>query len=145
MKCAEIIRVSETVGAGKDRSMNQINVTYNTGAHSPSIAATLCGTAILIIMIAAMWKIFTKAGKHGWAIFVPFYGNYCEFEIAFGNGWLFLLMFVPVVNFVVPFITFFKLAKAFGKGAGFAIGMIFLPFVFLPMLGFGNCKYIGSQ
>lgn len=125
--------------------MNAINITYNNSTISPNIIAVFCYIIVLIVMLVALWKIFVKAGKPGWAIFVPFYGNYCEFDIAFGNGWLFLLMFVPVVNFVVMFMMIFKLGKAFGKGTGFGFGLLFLPFIFIPILGFDNSSYIGPR
>jgi len=35
------------------------------------------------------------------------------------------------------------LAKSFGQSAGFGIGLIFLGFIFFPMLGFGSARYLG--
>lgn len=99
--------------------------------------------AIALLIIAGMWKMFVKAGKPGWGAIVPFYNTYCLFEMSFGNGWLFLLLFVPCVNAVMEIIMLFKLAKAFGKGGGFALGLIFLPYIFMPMLGFGDAQYYG--
>ena len=101
--------------------------------------------AISVFMVVAMWKMFTKAGKPGWGCLVPFYNNYCLFEIAFGNGWLFLLTFVPCVNFVFLIMLYFKLAKAFGQGVGFVFGLLFLNPIFVAILGFGNAEYIGPQ
>jgi len=101
--------------------------------------------AISVFMVVAMWKMFTKAGKPGWGCLVPFYNNYCLFEIAFGNGWLFLLTFVPCVNFVFLIMLYFKLAKAFGQGVGFGFGLLFLNPIFVAILGFGNAEYIGPQ
>jgi hypothetical protein len=118
-----------------------ISINYNTG--NGSFIGVLFALVTCIILIAAMWKIFVKAGKPGWAVFVPFYGNYCQFNITFGCGWLFLLMFVPCVNFVIMIMLYFKLAKVFGKGVGFGFGLLFLPFIFLPILGFGDDRYIG--
>ena len=74
---------------------------------------------VSILVIVAQWKIFTKAGEHGWASIIPFYNNYVLFKIAMGNGWLFLLCLVPVVNFVILIVCMFKLAKAFGLDFGF--------------------------
>lgn len=101
--------------------------------------------ALMIVILVAMWKLYAKAGKPGWAAIVPFYSQYCLFDIAMGNGWLFLLTFVPCVNFVMTIICYLKLAKAFGKGTGFGIGLIFLSFIFVPILGFGDAEYIGPQ
>lgn len=101
--------------------------------------------ALCVFMIVAMWKVFVKAGKPGWACIVPFYSQYCMFDMAFGNGWLFLLSFVPCVNFVIAVMLYFKLAKAFGQGVGFGFGLLFLSPIFLAILGFGNAEYVGPQ
>ena len=92
-----------------------------------------------------MWKIFTKAGKPGWAAIVPFYNIYTEFEIAGMNGWMFLLLLIPFVNFIVMIMLYLKLAKAFGKGTGFGIGLIFLNFIFTLILAFGSAEYVGEE
>lgn len=94
--------------------------------------------AVCILMLIAEWKIFKKAGEHGWAVFVPFYNVYVLTKITWGNGWLFLLMLLPLGNFVFLIFTWIKLARVFGKGGGYAVGLIFLPVIFLPMLGFGG-------
>lgn len=101
--------------------------------------------AILVVMIIAQWKIFVKAGRPGWASIVPFYNWYCLFDIAWGNGWLFLLCFIPCVGTVIWYIAYFKLGKAFGQGTGFGIGMIFLTPIFEMILAFGKAEYIGPQ
>lgn len=101
--------------------------------------------AIIIVTLVAYWKVFIKAGKPGWACIVPFYSQYCLCEISWGNGWLFLLMLVPCVNIVVMFIVMIKLAKAFGQGTGFGIGLCFLFPIFVMILGFGDAQYIGPQ
>ena len=38
-----------------------------------------------------------------------------------------------------------KLARAFGRGTGFAIGLIFLPPIFMLILGFGDDRYYGAD
>ncbi|EJF51885.1 hypothetical protein SapgrDRAFT_0126 [Saprospira grandis DSM 2844] len=89
-------------------------------------------------IIAGSWKIFEKAGKPGWAAIVPIYNIIVALEIAEKPIWWIILPIIPV--FVVPI----EIAKRFGKGTGFAMGMIFLPFVFLPLLGFGEAHYQGE-
>ncbi|MGN0497410.1 MAG: DUF5684 domain-containing protein [Lachnospiraceae bacterium] len=98
---------------------------------------------VSIISIVALWKIFSKAGEPGWAAIVPFYNNYVLFKITMGNGWLFLLMFVPLVNIVMSFMVIFKLAKVFGHGIGFGFGLLFLQVIFLLILAFGSSEYEG--
>jgi len=36
------------------------------------------------------------------------------------------------------------LAKSFGQGTGFALGLIFLSVIFIMILGFGDARYVGS-
>lgn len=94
---------------------------------------------------ATYWKIFTKAGEPGWAIFVPFYNVYVLFKVAFGYGWFFLLAFVPIINIIMAIAFPFMLASAFGKGFGFGLGIFFLGFVFLPILAFGSSRYVVNR
>ena len=103
----------------------------------------LVSIAFLIITIVAMWKIFEKAGEPGWASIVPFYNLYVLFKITWGAGWMFLLLLIPIVNFIFLIITYVKLAKAFGKSGGFAVGLVFLTAIFQIILGFDNSEYVG--
>ncbi len=96
-----------------------------------------------IIAVIAIWRVFQKAGQPGWAAIVPIYNLYTLFKITWGNGWFFLLMLIPLVNFVIVILTMLKLAKAFGKGGGFAAGLIFLSFIFMLILAFGDSRYYG--
>ena len=99
--------------------------------------------AVSIVLIVALWKVYVKAGEPGWAAIVPFYSNYVLFKLAMGNGWLFLLCLIPYVGMIAPYVAYFMLAKKFGKGTGFGIGMIFLTVIFLPILAFGSAEYEG--
>lgn len=98
-----------------------------------------------ILSIVAMWKIFTKAGKPGWASIVPIYNIVVMFQISGLNPWLILLFLIPFANIVIMIMMYVKLAKAFDKGTGFALGLIFLNTIFVLILGFGNSKYIGTS
>ncbi len=104
----------------------------------------LVAWAGIIFMAVVYWKIFVKADEPGWAILVPFYGSYVEFKIAFGNGWLFFLSFIPLANVIVGIMLPFKMASAFGKGVGYGFGLLFLPIIFYPMLAFGSSEYYGA-
>lgn len=118
---------------------------YDVIMASFSIGYLLFALVIGVLSIVAFWKIFAKAGKPGWASIVPFYNTYCMYDISFGNGWLFLLTFVPCVNIVFGIMMLFKLAKAFGKGTGFGFGLLFLNTIFILILGFDSSEYIGPQ
>ncbi len=98
------------------------------------------------VAIVAMWKLFTKAGEAGWKSLVPFYNTYTMFRIAGRNGWWFLLLGVPIVNFVLLVVLALDLAKHFGKSSLFAIfGLLIFPVVGYLMLAFGDAKYVGPK
>ena len=110
-----------------------------------SVVYTIVCLIVAVAALIGMWKVFVKAGEPGWAAIVPIYNAYMLFKIAWGKGILFLLCCIPVVNFIVLIMVYVKLAKAFGKGIGFAVGLIFLSPIFLIMLGFGDAQYEGPQ
>lgn len=119
---------------------------YNNYYGNGISTGTMIGSLVVcVFLIAIMWKIFTKAGEAGWKSLIPFYNSYTMFKFAMGSGWLFLLSFVPFVNIVISIVLNVKLAKCFGKGGGFAVGMIFLPIIFYPILAFGDAEYIGVK
>ncbi len=112
-------------------------------------ASALGGIAILylviiVVMIASIWKIFTKAGKPGWASIIPIYNIIVLLEIVNKPVWWIVLLLVPFVNFVILIIIYLELAKVFGKSAGFGVGLILLGIVFFPMLAFGDASYQGA-
>lgn len=125
--------------------MSSNDVMYTAAVASISVGYIIVCLVLVVVSLVGMWKVFEKAGKPGWAAIVPFYNMYCLFEMSFGNGWLFLLAFVPCANFVVAVMCYFKLAKAFGKGIGFGFGLLFFNFIFMMILGFGDAEYIGPQ
>ena len=104
----------------------------------------ICYAVVLLLMIAAMWKVFSKAGQPGWAVIIPIYNIYVLCKVAGRPGWWLLLMLIPLVNIVIAIILNIDIAKNFGKGVGFGIGLIFLPFIFYPILGFGSAQYQGG-
>lgn len=97
--------------------------------------------AIIILSIASFWKIFTKAGRPGWASLVPIYNVFVLIQVASQPWWFIILLFVPLVNVFILIATMLGLAKNFGKGVGFAIGLFLLGFIFFPILGFGDSRY----
>jgi len=119
--------------------------TYQPGAPEAAIGglALIVWLIVLLVVLAAMWKVFAKAGKPGWAAIVPIYNIIVLMEIVGRPVWWVVLFFIPFVNFVVGIIALIDLAKSFGKGTGFGIGLAFLGFIFLPVLGFGGAQYRG--
>ena len=99
--------------------------------------------ALGILMIVSMWKIFTKAGKPGWAAIVPIYNVYIMCEIAEKPWWYILLLMVPFANIYAMIVIYDGIAKKFGKSSGFTVGMFFLSYIFFPILAFGkNSVYV---
>jgi hypothetical protein len=94
-------------------------------------------------VIVAMWKVFTKAGRPGWAAIIPIYNMYVWCKIVGRPGWWVILMLIPLVNIIVGIIVCIDMAKSFGKGVGFGIGIALLGIIFLPILGFGSAQYQG--
>ncbi|QLH80075.1 signal peptidase I [Halosimplex rubrum] len=98
---------------------------------------------VTLVSVAGVWKTFEKAGQPGWAAVVPVYNVYVLVaEIADRDIlWVLLSIFVPIAA-VIPMID---VAKAFGKGTGYGVGLAFLGFVFFPLLGFGDARYRGAS
>lgn len=101
----------------------------------------LVSLLILFLWVAGLWKIFVKAGKPGWAAIVPVYNFFVLAEISGKPAWWGILFFVPFVNFIIGIIVGIALAKKFGKGAGYGLGLAFLSPIFYPLLGFGDSRY----
>lgn len=99
--------------------------------------------AFIILIVAGLWKTFTKAGQPGWAAIVPIYNLYILCKIAGRPGWWLLLIFIPLVGLIFGIILSIDVAKSFGKGVGFGIGLALLGFIFIPILGFGEAQYQG--
>ena len=97
--------------------------------------------AVAVLMIVALWKVFVKAGQPGWACIIPIYNIYILLKIASKPGWWLILLFIPLVNIVIMFLTYLAIAEKFGKGTGFAVGLFFLGFIFFPILAFGSAQY----
>lgn len=99
--------------------------------------------ALVVFLIAAQWKIYAKAGKPGWACIVPIYNQIVLLEIVGKPWWWFFLFLIPLVNIVFLIWVANLLSKSFGKSEGFTVGLILLPIIFYPILGFGDAKYNG--
>lgn len=97
--------------------------------------------AVVILTIVGTWRIFEKAGQPGWGCLIPIYNLYLYTVVAQKPGWWTVMFFIPVVNIVFLIMTLHAISTKFGKGAGYTVGMIFLWFVFIPMLGLGDAQY----
>jgi hypothetical protein len=118
---------------------------YQTAAPQASPLSMIISLAIAVLIIAAMWKVFTKAGQPGWACLIPIYNLYVLCKIAGRPGWWLLLMLIPIVNFIIIIVLCIDIAKSFGNGVGFGLGLAILGFIFWPILGFGSAQYQGPS
>lgn len=101
--------------------------------------------AIAVLQIAAMWKVFEKAGKPGWAAIVPIYNIIVMLEIVGKPTWWVVLLLVPIVNYVILIWLINLMSLSYGKDTGFTLGLLFLAPIFWPILGFGDAQYQGPS
>lgn len=99
---------------------------------------------VVICMIAAA-RVFAKAGENPIWAFIPIVNLYKIFKIAWGEGLVFLALCIPIVNFFVAIILNLKLAKSFGRGTLFGIGLLFFPYIFMCIIAFSGMEYLGPN
>ena len=99
--------------------------------------------AFIVVYLVAAWIVYTKAGEEGWKALIPIYNIWVLLKIVGRPGWWLLLFLIPFVNFVIWIIVSIDLAKSFGKGTGFALGLIFFAPIFYMILAFGDATYRG--
>ncbi len=126
-----------------------------------------------ILQAVANWRIFTKAGEAGWKSIIPIYGDHVSYRIAWKPSYFWLLfvlqivasametaidqynvdslilslliIIITIIIIVIGIIYSVKLARAFGKGIGFTIGLILFQPIFMLILGFGKSEYRGAN
>ncbi|HKU18874.1 MAG TPA: DUF5684 domain-containing protein [Candidatus Saccharimonadales bacterium] len=125
-------------------------VTTSSGVSGVFWALLIGAVVLAVFMIVCMWRVFTKAGKPGWAAIIPIYNTLVLLQIV-GRPWwwilLFLVSFIPIVGSIVSFIiiviVYNDLSKSFGKSTGFTVLLVLLPVIGFPILAFGDAKYKG--
>ena len=120
-----------------------------------AIMSALATYSIIVLVVAileviGLWKMFSKAGEKGWKSIIPIYNVVILFKICGLSPWLLLVYFAAIIPFIgwiaVLLLSIFQaiyLAKSFGKGTGFTVGLIFLQPIFTMILGFGSATYVG--
>lgn len=127
---------------------------------------------VIVFYIIVLWRIFTKAGEAGRKSLIPFY-NWYVFTKVCGRParWFFLSLGLYVVQGALSYVAMtqkiesllsvwqiagfivailqivllFDLAKRFNKGTGFAIWLLLLNIIFMPMLAFGDAVYTAKK
>ena len=110
-------------------------------------ALIFLGVSVIIVlfMLISKWRIYIKANKPGWAVLIPIYNDIVFFEVAGMNVLMVILLFIPIANVIVYFISNVKVAKKFNKGTGFGIFMALFPLLGYPILAFGKSVYEGNK
>jgi hypothetical protein len=116
-----------------------------------ALAKSCCALSVVIIFIVlvqvvSMWVIFDKAGQPGWAAIVPFYNMWVLAEVGEKSGWMGLAVCfsssIPYIGFIISIvfsiIINIGVAKTFSRGVLFGLGLVFLPFIFYPVLAFAT-------
>lgn len=125
--------------------INLANYDFNYG-YQPQTTSIFTGALLMpmligIVVIIAVWKLFTKAGRPGWNAIIPFYNFYVLIEIAGLPIKYFIFLFIPFLNIYAMFKVYIEVAHKFGKSTAFGVGMIFFSYIFIPILAFGNSRY----
>jgi hypothetical protein len=126
-------------------STAQYYTTQTGGTSSSGIGFVLIALYIVLIVVifAAYWKIFVKAGQAGWKAIIPIYSTVIMCRIVGLSGWYTLLLLVPLVNIVFAIYLAYRLALSFGRGIGTTV-LLILGIGYL-ILGFGSAKYQGPN
>jgi hypothetical protein len=100
-------------------------------------------------MIVAIWKVYEKAGRPGWAAIVPVYNSWVLLEMGGKPGWITLLAFIPflgLITIVFQAIASAEIARRFGKSGVWGFFLLFLlPFIGWPILAFTDATYNDSS
>ena len=126
--------------------------------------------AVYILFAIPAYMMFRKAGEEGWKAFIPFYNDYTMANLVWETKvfWIMLVLslimniadadmfadsviisliaFIASIAYIVYNARFCKrISNAYGHGLGFAIGLLFLPFIFEIIIGFGSSQYLGKR
>jgi hypothetical protein len=97
--------------------------------------------AASLVVVASLWKMFEKAGRPGWLALIPIVQLVVLLKIVGRPAWWVILYAIPVINAVLALLMAFDVAKAYGKDWTYALGLIFLPVIVFPILGFGSAEH----
>ncbi|MBW1641004.1 hypothetical protein G3H63_18240 [Microbacterium resistens] len=103
---------------------------------------SLLALAYYVLVVIAMWRVFTKAGYPGILALIPIVNLVFLVKIAGMSGWWALLYLIPLVNIVFAIVVAVKLGASFGKGGVFSFFLLWLiPFIGYFIIGFGSARY----
>lgn len=126
-----------------NRRMFNIVMETQSSTGTGSVVATLIWLVVLVALLAALWRVFTKAGEPGILGIIPLVNTFYMLKIVGRPFWWFFLFLIPFVGWIFAIIALHDLSRSFGRSGWFTVGLVFLPFIFLPILGFGGARYHG--
>lgn len=100
--------------------------------------------ALIALMLAAMWKIFTKAGEKGYKALIPVYNAWIFLRLGDQAGWWAIVALIPIANFVAlifMIIAAYNVGLKLGKEGWFVILYIFVPFIWALILAFDKSTW----
>ncbi len=128
---------------------------------------SIVSIALYILGVIAYWNMFKKFGEPGWKAIIPFYNLYIVYKYTWKISmfWIVIglavlvgilssaglglfgalvMLVAAIALLVLEIISYYKLSLSFGHGAGYTIGLIFLNFIFILILGLGSSEYVGK-
>ena len=101
--------------------------------------------AVSVLLATGTWYMYEKAGEPGWASLIPIYNLIVMCRIGGKPGWwVVMMLLVPIANIVFIIMLLNAIAKNFGKGPGFTVGLVFLQQIFCAILGYGSASHTNS-
>lgn len=94
----------------------------------------------IVFELYTMVRSYQKAGIAGWKALIPIMNIVSLFPLANLSTWMLFLIFVPIINIYIIYQVYAALADRLGKQRIFALGLLFLPIVFFPILAFKREK-----
>ena len=131
-------------------SSNINNTTMFTGMMGGLAIGAIIILVVYAIMVISYKKIFDKAGYSDSLIraIIPFYNVYTMFSTVNCSILFFVYIiscFIPVIGGIIAIVAFgytmYMLAKAFGKGVVFTLGLVLLNPIFMLMLAFDSSQF----
>lgn len=61
---------------------NELYNLFERSSGTPSVTWNIVSLALGILMIVALWLIYSKAGEHGWASLIPYYRSYVLYKVS---------------------------------------------------------------
>ena len=100
------------------------------------------GFSVLSIELYSAQLVFMKMNKPWWAALIPFYNFYVIADAIYGNNYIRFLTLIPVVGQIISLYLLYKMGDCFKKSK---LSMLVLPFIMLPIVGFGESSFYGTN